>query len=162
MDRKTSTRGTTRGSNTRGNTRGRQPNDHANQKAANKEAKRKRELALAAIMASKPDGKVDDPADVAEIERARKNMGDYKLKSAPEYVVPPHMRMNAEFKRRQMALLQEGVQSIHLEYNGRFFGLRDLKWRIIETIKKDNNRLRELNKLLGMYIIIIFLFFLFF
>ncbi len=53
-------------------------------------------------MASKPDDKYEDPADLAAIEFAQENMGDYKLKTDPEYVVPEHLRINAEKKRRQM------------------------------------------------------------
>jgi len=54
------------------------------------------------LMTSKPDDKYEDPADIAAIEYAQEHMGDYKLKTDPDYVVPEHLRINAEKKRRQM------------------------------------------------------------
>jgi len=40
------------------------------------------------LESSRPDGKMDAPEDVAAIRYAQENMGDYKLKSSPDYIVP--------------------------------------------------------------------------
>ena len=102
------------------------------------------------LMASKPDDKYVDPADVAELEKARNHMGDYKLKTDEDYVVPEHLRINADKKRRQMILLEEAVYAIKMGYNDRFLALRDLKSRIIANVAEDNARIREINRELGV------------
>lgn len=50
--------------------------------------------------------------DVLQIKQAQDNMGDYKLKTAKDYVVPEHLRISAEKKKREMILLEEAVYSI--------------------------------------------------
>ena len=47
----------------------------------------KRKAALAAMAARRPKPDEEDPADVAAVLDATKNMGDYKLKSSPDYEV---------------------------------------------------------------------------
>jgi len=115
-----------------------------------KQARAERAVQLARLKAAKPDKNTDDPADVAAVQWAERNMGDYKLKSDPNYIVPESQRVNAERKRRQMVLLQESVHYIKMALNERFLALRDLKARIIKNIQKDNARVRELNALLGI------------
>ena len=115
-------------------------------------------------MAAKPDDKYEDPQDVAAIAWAEKNMGDFKLKTDENYVVPEHQRINADKKRRQvlmavwdgssflrcrdvlcrgnavcnapqMVLLEESVHSIKMGFNDRFLALRDLKRRIVDSVR---------------------------
>eukprot|EP00002_Diphylleia_rotans_P014287 TRINITY_DN2784_c0_g1_i6.p1 TRINITY_DN2784_c0_g1~~TRINITY_DN2784_c0_g1_i6.p1 ORF type:complete len:1834 (-),score=489.32 TRINITY_DN2784_c0_g1_i6:186-5687(-) len=102
------------------------------------------------LMAKKPDEKYEDPDDVAAIAYAEKHMGDYKLKTDDDYIVPEHQRVNAEKKRRQMILLEESVFSIKMDFNERLLALRDLKMRIIDRVKSDNIRIREINQLLAV------------
>jgi len=123
---------------------------HVGEAEIRKQARTERKKQLEKLKASKPDKSVDDPMDVAAVQYAEKNMGDYKLKSNPNYVVPEHQRVNAERKRRQMVLLQESVHFIKMGFNERFLAMRDLKSRIIKNIKKDNLRLRELNRRLDL------------
>lgn len=40
---------------------------------------------------------------------ATENMGDFKLKTAKDFTVPEHLRMNAEKKRAQLVHLEEKV-----------------------------------------------------
>lgn len=114
-----------------------------------KKARAERKKQLEKLKASKPDKNVDDPADVQAVQYAERNMGDYKLKSDPNYVVPEHQRVDANRKRRQMVLLQESVHFIKMGFNERFLAMRDLKARIVKNIKKDNVRLAALNEKLG-------------
>lgn len=114
-----------------------------------KKARAERKKQLEKLKASKPDKNVDDPMDVAAVQYAERNMGDYKLKSDPNYVVPENQRVNAERKKRQMVLLQESVHFIKSGFNERFLAMRDLKSRIIKNVQEDNKRLRELNAKLG-------------
>ena len=61
-------------------------------------------------MAVRPDPNEINPNDMAAIEFAKKNVGDFKLKSDPDYVVPEDQRINAEMKRREMILLEVEMQ----------------------------------------------------
>jgi hypothetical protein len=87
---------------------------------------------------------------VAAIDDANNHMGDYKLKTDPDYVVPEHLRINADKKRRQIVLLEESIYTIKMAFNDRFLALRDLKQRIKENIRVDNKRVREINAELGI------------
>ena len=97
------------------------------------------------MMAKKPDLGEEDPDDLAAIEDTRTNLGDYKLKTGPKYVVPEEQRVNAEKKKRQMVLLEESIHSIKMGYNQRFLALRDLKRRIIDNVASDNVRVRGID-----------------
>ena len=100
---------------------------------------------LKRCMESKPDLGEEDPDDIAAINETKTNLGDYKLKTSSDYVVPLELRVNTEKKRRQMVLLEESIHSIKMGYNQRFLALRDLKRRIIGNIKVDNNRVRNID-----------------
>ena len=88
-------------------------------KALNKvEEKKKKRAARKAqwdeLKSSKPDDDYEDPKDVRDIREAQENMGDYKLKSADDYVVPDHLRMNVEKARNRLLVLKDLVRLICL------------------------------------------------
>lgn len=58
---------------------------------------------------NRPDDNYEDPKDVEDIEIAKKEMGDFKLKSAPDYMVPKHLRVDTDKKRVQMIKLEYEV-----------------------------------------------------
>ncbi len=57
----------------------------------------------------KPDENSDDPEDAAAYKQARENVGDYKLKTAADYVVPQAQRVTTEKKRQELLLLRKTV-----------------------------------------------------
>ncbi len=59
----------------------------------------------------KPDAKSDDPNETEALKQAQANMGDYKLKTASDYVVPEHQRVTTKSKRRQLILLRKQVRT---------------------------------------------------
>ena len=63
------------------------------------------------LYARKPADDYDDPADVAAISDARANMGDYKLKSSPDYVLPDELQMNTEKAHYRLIQLREKVRT---------------------------------------------------
>ena len=69
------------------------------------------------LYARKPADDYEDPADVSAIREARANMGDYKLKSSPDYVVPDELRMNTEKARYRLVLLREKVRTTECTYS---------------------------------------------
>lgn len=44
------------------------------------------------------------------IKEAKENMGDFKLKTASDYVVPDHMRMNTDKARSRLVDIEEKVR----------------------------------------------------
>ena len=104
-----------------------------------------RKAGLAALNRQKPSDDAYDPIDNHNIQIALETMGDFKLKTDKNYVVPEDLIVNATKKRRQMFLLQESVFNLKTDFNSRLFGLRELKERLIKTIKQCNCEIEEIN-----------------
>jgi hypothetical protein len=96
-------------------------------------------------LAEKPNEDEDDIRDLNAIRLAEKTIGDYKLKCADDYEVPEEQRNNATKKLRQMAMLEESMLSMRLQFNERFLALRNLKREMIFAIRRDNKRIREID-----------------
>lgn len=79
---------------------------------ARKQQRAERAAMWKQLMDSKPDDKYQDPSDVAAIRYAIAHMGDYKLKSADNYIVPENERVDADKKRKQILLLNESIKSL--------------------------------------------------
>ena len=45
------------------------------------------------------------------LEKAKENLGDYKLKTASDYVVPEDQRVTTKSKRKQLVMLRAHVCS---------------------------------------------------
>ncbi|XP_064376544.1 cilia- and flagella-associated protein 44 isoform X6 [Dromaius novaehollandiae] len=84
---------------------------------------------------NKPTDDYENPKDAQDIEEAQENMGDYKLKTAADYRVPEHKRMNAEKKMMQLASLEVLIHEKKANMNKQIMSLRDLKVSIIDEIK---------------------------
>ncbi|RLN46242.1 hypothetical protein BBJ29_006603 [Phytophthora kernoviae] len=117
---------------------------------ARKRLRTERKERLAHWMDSKPGEDADDPRDVVAIAFAQRNVGDYKLKTAPNYVVPEHQRVNAVKKLRQMALLEESLYAARLRFNSKVLELRELKVQLITELRRDQERMVELHAALAM------------
>ncbi|XP_078415672.1 cilia- and flagella-associated protein 44 [Cetorhinus maximus] len=94
------------------------------------------------LYASRPDDNYEDPNDVAAIKEAQENMGDFKLKTAADYTVPEHLRINAEKKRNQLIRLEELIHEFKVEMSRKVVDLRDTKLDIIEQITNLTEELR--------------------
>ena len=60
----------------------------------------------------KPGEGFEDPEEVLALQQATQNMGDYKLKSASDYVVSEEQRVSTEKKRRQLLLMRKMVGTV--------------------------------------------------
>ncbi|KAF1776108.1 WD40-repeat-containing domain [Phytophthora cactorum] len=116
---------------------------------ARKRLRTERKERLARWQSSKPGEDADDPRDVVAIAFAQRNMGDYKLKTAADYVVPEHQRVNAVKKLRQMALLEESLYAARLRFNAKVLELRELKVQLINELHRDQEQLVELRATLA-------------
>ncbi len=101
------------------------------------------------LEAEKPSDDADDPRDVQAIEEAQKNLGDYALKSSPEYVVPPEKHINASQKRKQMLVLLESMHFIKKSINERVLELRETKRNVMEEVDGYTEGLNEIEKKLA-------------
>lgn len=61
--------------------------------------------------AEKPSKDSVDPQDVQAIREAQENMGDLKLKSAKDFIVPKHLRISVKGKRAELIGLEENVHT---------------------------------------------------
>ncbi|KAL8598401.1 hypothetical protein ACOMHN_032678 [Nucella lapillus] len=122
-------------------------------KALSKVEEKKKKRAIRRAMwedlyGSKPDDNYEDPSDVEAIREAKDNMGNYKLKTAKDYVVPDHLRMNVEKARGRLLVLKDQIHEYKYEFNVRLLALRDRKIRIIEEIRKLVDQLLQVQKCL--------------
>ena len=65
------------------------------------------------LMARRPEKGEEDPEEAAMVEQFRGNMGDFKLKTASDYVVPKHQRITFSEKKRSLILLRNQVNNTH-------------------------------------------------
>ncbi|XP_065931883.1 cilia- and flagella-associated protein 44 isoform X1 [Magallana gigas] len=98
---------------------------------------------------TKPDDDYEDPADVAAIKEAKDNMGDYKLKTAKDYVVPDHLRMNVEKARGRLLILKDLIHEHKYNFNLRLLKIRDKKLSVIEEIRELVANLEDVQSHLG-------------
>ncbi|XP_018428354.1 PREDICTED: cilia- and flagella-associated protein 44 [Nanorana parkeri] len=109
------------------------------EKAKSKISQRKQEWDK--LYKTKPSEDYEDPQDVLAIKNAKENMGDFKLKTAEDYTVPEHLRINAEQKRNELAMLENIIHEQKSTINRSILELRDFK---VETIEKMKSLVEEL------------------
>ncbi|OCT93590.1 cilia- and flagella-associated protein 44 [Xenopus laevis] len=116
------------------------------EKAKSKIAQRKREWEE--LYKKKPSEDYEDPEDVMAIKHAKENMGDFNLKTSEDYTVPEHLRINAERKRNELAILESMIHKEKSAMNRRILSLRDLKASTIEQIQSFVMNLRHIQSML--------------
>jgi WD40 repeat protein len=124
---------------------GKEEDKHESTAAIRRLKRKERKEELTRHDSEKPSENDDDVRDVQAIRYAEKTIGDYKLKSADDYEVPEDQRINALKKIRQMAILEDSMMLIRLAFNEKFLLLRQLKREIIANVKRDNQRVREID-----------------
>ncbi|KAJ3337627.1 Cilia- and flagella-associated protein 44 [Gonapodya sp. JEL0774] len=92
------------------------------------------------LLESKPDENYQDPRDLGAIRQAERNMGDYKLKSAADYIVPESDRVDVEKKKRQVLLLIEAMHRLQ-----EVFELRGRKVSLVDFISSQTSLALRLN-----------------
>ncbi|XP_078590601.1 cilia- and flagella-associated protein 44-like isoform X5 [Branchiostoma floridae x Branchiostoma japonicum] len=114
-----------------------------------KKRREKRQTEWDALLSNKPDENYEDPQDLADIKNAQENMGDVKLKTAKDYTVPEHLRMNAEKKRNQLIVLRGLIHHQKELFNRRVYALRQEKIGVIEEIQQHVSALEALQSQLA-------------
>ncbi|XP_045758828.1 cilia- and flagella-associated protein 44 [Mirounga angustirostris] len=97
---------------------------------------------------SKPQDDFEDPKDVQAIKEAQLYMGDFNLKTASDYKIPEHMRVNAAKKEEELGHLDSMAHSKKKNMNKCIFSLRDLKVAVIEEIQCLVQELKSIQSIL--------------
>jgi hypothetical protein len=117
------------------------------EKAEDLQRQREQRLRLRTdLMQRQPSDTEEDQEVMQEILYCQQNMGDYKLKTDADYMVPEQQRVTAEKKLRQMILLEESMHTLRMVFNVRLLGLRDLKSRLISKFQKYNESIVSINR----------------
>ena len=90
--------------------------------------KEKRKKEWEELLQVKPGDDYEDPEEVAAIEKATQQMGDYKLKTSSDYVVSEEQRMSTAKKQRELIICRNTVSdkactTYKLYYCFRYFKL---------------------------------------
>ncbi|XP_076614824.1 cilia- and flagella-associated protein 44 [Chaetodon auriga] len=112
----------------------------------------KRKQEWAQLYAEKPDENCEDPQDVQAIREAKENIGDLKLKSAKDFTVPKHLRMNAEKKRAQLIGLEENIREKQTEMNRQIMALRDSKVRLVSQLRAQAQQVQKVQQRLAAHL----------
>ncbi|KAI4548407.1 hypothetical protein MG293_000737 [Ovis ammon polii] len=100
---------------------------------------------------SKPDDGYEDPKDVQAIKEAQLFMGDFNLKTASDYKIPEHMRINAAKKEEELGYLDSMAYSKKMHMNKSIISLRDLKVAVIEEIQCLVQELKNIQSTLPIF-----------
>lgn len=78
--------------------------------------KEKRKKEWEELLQVKPGDDYEDPEEVAAIEKATQQMGDYKLKTSSDYVVSEEQRMSTAKKQRELIACRNTVSDKAVYY----------------------------------------------
>ncbi|TKS84134.1 Cilia- and flagella-associated protein 44 [Collichthys lucidus] len=111
----------------------------------------KRKQEWAQLYAEKPSKDAVDPQDVQAIRKAQENMGDLKLKSAKDFIVPKHLRINVKGKRAELIGLEENIREKQTEINRQIRGLRDSKVCLVSQLRDLAKQVQKVQKRLAAH-----------
>ncbi|XP_033502384.2 cilia- and flagella-associated protein 44 isoform X1 [Epinephelus lanceolatus] len=112
----------------------------------------KRKQEWAQLYAEKPNENYDDPQDVEAIREAKENFGDLKLKSAKDFTVPKHLRMNTESKRAELIGLEKNIREKQMEMNRRIVALRDSKVHLVSQLHAQAQQVQKIQQHLAAHL----------
>lgn len=101
----------------------------------------------------KKEAMINSQEDISknpEIEEAKATYGDFKLKMSPDYEVPENLSINFSKKRQQMVLLEGSIHKLKVDFNNKIIDSKTKKTQIISQVEQMNQRITEINKVLGM------------
>ncbi|KAM7351532.1 cilia- and flagella-associated protein 44 isoform 2-T2 [Cochliomyia hominivorax] len=98
------------------------------------------------MIKQKPDPNRNHPDDDRKIQEAEKNIGDYKLKTEPEY--EPQSFETLTWKYKEIVTLRERLNEIISNFNEKVFKLREEKKELYKVLEQQRKRLEEIHKYL--------------
>nr|KAG5698648.1 hypothetical protein BaRGS_003162 [Batillaria attramentaria] len=112
-------------------------------KRRKREARRKQ---WEVFMQTKPDDDYADPADLRAIQIAKDTIGDFKLKSSSDYIVPDSYKLTLRDARARLKTCEEHLLGLQTRFNQRLLALRDEKAEIVQDINGMIGRLKEISQ----------------
>ncbi|KAF7233251.1 WD repeat-containing protein 52 [Paragonimus skrjabini miyazakii] len=111
------------------------------------EAQRRRQARRAQweqLEAMKPADNYEDPEDLKAIALAKENMGDFKLKSAQNYIVSDRSKLNAFGAKCRLVEMTEEAFNLRNSFNKTLVALRDKKIHLIKEFHRINELLQDI------------------
>lgn len=108
-----------------------------------KELARKKEWHL--VNSEKPDPEIDHPSDRKIIDEAKQTIGNYKLKSDPNYEANEDERETVVTKLDELLKTRRHVYEIRDSYNRRVMSLRNKKKDLLHFIQRKLQKLDEIH-----------------
>ena len=102
--------------------------------------RQQRQQQIDQLLAQRPDPSLPSPAHLSQLATVQAGIGDYKLKSAADYIVPEERKVNVDRKRRRMLLLVDAMYAMKQQFNGRLDEMRQLKLRLTTSLASDVQR----------------------
>uniref|UniRef100_A0A182N7M8 Cilia- and flagella-associated protein 44 n=1 Tax=Anopheles dirus TaxID=7168 RepID=A0A182N7M8_9DIPT len=96
--------------------------------------------------ASKPDPNVNDPVDDQAIKEAASSIGDYNLKSDPEYEPTEEQVETTTGKYHELLRIRKEMFTLRKDYNVRVFALREKKVELMRYVEKQKSKLKEIHE----------------
>ena len=112
-------------------------------------ARQMRQRQMDALLQARPAVGVLSPSEQAVLQAAEDGIGDYKLKSADDYIVPEGKKVNVERKRRRMLLIGEAVHAMKQSFNDRLDDMRRVKQRIRDGLRRDAQTVSDIQRQLA-------------
>ena len=106
--------------------------------------RQQRQQQIDQLLAQRPDPSLPSPAHLAQLAAVQAGIGDYKLKSAADYIVPDERKVNVDRKRRRMLLLVDAMYAMKQQFNGRLDEMRQLKQRLAASLTSDLQRVHAI------------------
>ncbi|XP_037609336.1 cilia- and flagella-associated protein 44 [Sebastes umbrosus] len=112
----------------------------------------KRKQEWAQLYVEKPQENCEDPLDVQAICEAKENIGDLKLKSAKDFMVPKHLRMSVETKTAERTGLEKNMREKQTEMNRRIVALRDSKVCLVSQLRAQAQQVQKVQQRLAAHL----------
>uniref|UniRef100_A0A182V315 Cilia- and flagella-associated protein 44 n=1 Tax=Anopheles merus TaxID=30066 RepID=A0A182V315_ANOME len=96
--------------------------------------------------ASKPDPNANDPADDLAIKEAAGSIGDYNLKSDPDYEPAEEQVETTTGKYHELLRIRQEMFTLRRDYNQRVFALREKKVELMQYIAKQRAKLAAIHE----------------
>lgn len=101
------------------------------------------------LVNSKPDESYEDINDVQAIKHAQDFMGDYKLKTSHDYVLPEDEQVGVDGKWDQLKNLEKSIFELQEGFNVKIHDLKKKKQLIADGEQAANLKIKMYNKYLA-------------
>ncbi|CAH8523136.1 unnamed protein product [Dicrocoelium dendriticum] len=96
------------------------------------------------LLSMKPVDDYEDPEDIKAITEAKENMGDFKLKSAQDYIASDRATLDAFGAKWRLFQITETAFQMRHDFNTSVLALKTKKMKILEELQQINVSLRDL------------------